>query len=108
MKDKLPVINLLPLALALAITISLPLLSNQLPTRLPLFYSLPWGETELVSLGQLLILPAIIVLIDLVNLIINWQLTSDQKLFKQILTLVSIVTSLILTISYLKIITIFF
>ncbi len=106
-RDRLPIINLLPFALALVITISLPLLSNQLPNRLPLLYSLPWGESQLVNLGQVLILPASIVLISLVNLVIYWRLKSEQLLFRQILVIVSVMSSLILFISYIKIISIF-
>lgn len=107
LKDRLLVVNLLPLILALAITISIPLIHRALPLQLPLFYSLPWGENQLVTLDQFLILPATIVLIDLINLIIYWQLHSEQTLFKQIVVTTSLLTSIILTVSFLKIIFIF-
>ena len=107
---KLPKINLwisLSLILALLITISIAALWNFLPPKLPLFYSLPWGDNQLGNRAQLLIIPGIIILVTLFNLILSWQLHSSQSFFKKILLFSSLLASLILTITFLKIVSIF-
>lgn len=96
-------IILSPLILSLIITIAVFLLKF-LPPRLPLFYSLPWGEGQLATYQQFLIIPAIISLITLINLIISWQLHPSQVFFKKMLILSPIVISLILTITLIKIV----
>lgn len=97
----------IPLLISSVMVILILLLSKLLPTRLPLFYSLPWGEKELVQKLQLLIIPAIIALVTLSNLIISWQLHSSQNFFKKILLFSSLLVSLILAITFFKIISIF-
>lgn len=106
-KDRLLIFNLLSLILALLVTITILFLAGSLPPRLPLFYSLPWGENQLALLPQLLLVPSIMVFITLINLIIFWQLHDSQILFKQILTISSLVTSIILAVTFIKIILIF-
>jgi len=96
-----------PILLALFITLFIAIFANFLPPKIPLFYSLPWGDSQLGSKEQLLILPAIIVLITLSNLIISWQLHSSQIFFKKILIFSSVLISLILTITFFKIVLIF-
>ncbi len=81
--------------------------SQRLPAKVPLFYSLPWGENQLVDREQLLILPATIILITLFNLIVSWQLHTSQIFFKKILNLTSVLISIILTITFIKIVYIF-
>lgn len=97
----------IPLFLSLTITLTILVLIKFLPPKLPLFYSLPWGEKQLVNREQLLITPAIIALITLCNLIISWQLHASQVFFKNILLFSSLLVSLILTITFLKIVLIF-
>lgn len=97
----------LPLLLALIIALFIAIFARILPPRLPLFYSLPWGDSQLVNIQQLLILPASIALISLFNLIISWQLHTTQNLFKKILQFCSLLVSLILTITFVKIVLIF-
>lgn len=100
-------LGLSPLILALLLTLTIIILLKFLPPRLPLFYSLPWGDGQLATPQQLLIIPASITLITLLNLIISWQLHYQQIFFKKVLLLSSAVTSLILTITLIKIILIF-
>lgn len=99
--------NLIPVILATFMALFILLAGKFLPPKLPLFYSLPWGDKQLASLSQLLIVPAIIVLLTLFNLIISWQLHSSQMFFKRILLFSSILVSLILTITFLRILLIF-
>lgn len=93
-----------PLLLSLALVVSILILSKSLPPKLPLFYSLPWGEKQLGNQQQLFIIPATVALVALFNLIISWQLHASQIFFKKILLTSSILVSLILTITFLKII----
>lgn len=100
-------IGLSPLILALLLSFTIIILLKFLPPRLPLFYSLPWGDGQLATHQQFLIIPASIALITLLNLIISWQLHYQQIFFKKVLLLSSAVVSLILTITFIKIVLIF-
>lgn len=80
---------------------------RHLPPKLPLFYSLPWGDEQLANHQQFLIIPASIALIALLNLIISWQLHPSQVFFKKILLTSSLLNSFILTITFVKIFLIF-
>jgi hypothetical protein len=76
----------------------------QLPDKLPLFYTLPWGDKQLVSLSQFLILPGINFLIILINMIISWHLHKSQLLLKKMLSLNSLTISILLLLTAIKII----
>lgn len=78
-----------------------------LPERLPLFYSLPWGERQLASHSQFLIIPASIVLITLINLVVSHELHASQSFLKIALSFTSLITTSILIIAIVKIIFIF-
>ncbi|MBI2334223.1 hypothetical protein HYU96_00265 [Candidatus Daviesbacteria bacterium] len=92
---------------AAVITLSVLVFFKDLPEPLPLFYSLPWGERQLASHAQFLIIPATIVLIALVNLIVSHQLHPSQSFLKIALHLVSLVAAVVLIITFMKIIFIF-
>lgn len=100
-------INLTPFFISLFITLFILIFGRILSPKLPIFYSLPWGESQLGTYQQLLIIPSIIILITLLNLIFSWQLHNSQIFFKRILLFSSILVSLILTITFLKIILVF-
>lgn len=93
-----------PLVLGLIITASIFTILNFLPEKLPLFYSLAWGEKQLATHQQFMAIPSSIGLIALVNLIISWQLHHSQSFFQKALLVSSIIVSLILTISFIKVI----
>src|SRR5688572_23746810 len=95
---------LAPLLLALSTALLTLVLSKALPPKLPLFYSLSWGEQQLVSHQQLLIIPSSIALVTLLNLVISWQLHPQQVFFKKILLISTYLVSLILGITFFKII----
>lgn len=97
-------IELSPLVLSLMIAVTMLTSLQFLPPRLPLLYSLPWGERQLATHQQFLIIPAIISVITLLNLVLSWQLHSVQSFFRKILVIQSIVISAILTIAFIKII----
>lgn len=99
--------NFISLALVFFIFLLSLLQSNSLPSQIPLFYSLPWGEKQLVSTSQFLILPFVILIIILINIIITWHLHPSQLLFKRLLSISSILVSLLMFVTALKIIFIF-
>lgn len=95
---------LTPLVLSLVITLVIVFTLKFFPPKLPLFYSLAWGNEQLANHQQFLIIPASIILITLLNLIISWQLHPSQSFFKKVLLFSPIIISLILTITFMKII----
>lgn len=93
--------------IALTLILTILLIFEFLPKKLPLFYSLPWGESQLVSHQQFYIIPASILLIAFINLLILLKLNSSFEFFKKILVFSTIITTIILTITFLKIVLIF-
>lgn len=100
-------IILSPLILSFVIILTIISVLRFLPDKLPLFYSAPWGEEQLATHGQFLIIPATIVIVTLLNLVISWQLHNQQSFFKNALILQSLLVSLILTVTFIKIILLF-
>lgn len=101
------IIQLLPLLLAAISSLIIGILLEVLPAKLPLFYSLPWGENQLATQQQIFLIPAVIVLVALINIMISLQLHQSQSFFKNILTGSSIVSSIILLVTLIKIFMIF-
>lgn len=93
-----------PLILSLVITLAIVTILRFLPARLPLFYSASWGDGQLATHQQFLIIPSSIILITLLNLIISWQLHPSQSFLKKVLLLSPLIISLILTVTFIKII----
>lgn len=91
----------------LIITTLFFLLQNSLPAKLPLFYSLPWGQTQLSDKYQFLLLPVILVLTTLVNILLALQLHPVQMVLRRTLTVSLLLTNAIITITALKILSIF-
>lgn len=80
---------------------------NQLPDKLPLFYSLSWGENQLASKQQFFLLPIILILALLINSLIASQLHSAQYILKRILLLSLILLDAVILITAIKILWIF-
>lgn len=95
------------LVLIIVVINSFAIFYPNLPSQIPLFYSLSWGENQLGDLGQFVILPSIIGLSSLVNLLISWQLHESQIVLKRMLAISSLTIALLLTITALKIISIY-
>lgn len=96
-----------PFLLSFIIILAILIILRFLPERLPLFYSLAWGDGQLATHQQFLIIPASISAIALLNLVISWQLHHQQSFLKKVLLLSSIVVSLIFIITFIKIILMF-
>lgn len=75
-----------------------------LPTEIPIFYSLSWGDSQFGHLNQFLIFPSLMSLIILANLIISWHLHYSQILIKRILAIASFIVCILLAIAGLNII----
>lgn len=97
-------IRLSPLIISLIIVLVVVTIFNLLPARLPLFYSLSWGDEQLANHQQFLIIPASISLVALLNFVISSQLHPSQSFLKKSLLISSIIVSLILTITFIKIV----
>lgn len=98
---------IIPAVLALITFLTIFLFFGSLPDKLPLFYSLPWGDNQLASHNQFYIIPAVIVTISLINFGLAHQLHPTQSFFKLLLYSSSIILSLILTVTFIKIILIY-
>lgn len=80
---------------------------SRLPSKIPLFYSLAWGEGQLATTVQIFILPLIATLILLINLVISWHLHKTQTILKRIVGLSSAMISFMILLTCIKIILIF-
>lgn len=100
-------ITISPVICAILLSAVILIFFKFLPNKLPLFYSLAWGEKQLATHQQFLIIPAIIILISILNMMFYLQLHPSQSFFKKILALSSVVCSLILTVSFIKVTLIF-
>jgi len=98
---------ILTLLFILLMIISFAITFQMLPNEIPLFYSLPWGDDQIARLPQFALLPFIAGTVAMVNLIISWQLHDAQLNLKRILNGSSTVVALLLTITALKIISIY-
>lgn len=80
---------------------------RDLPSKLPLFYSLPWGSSQLVSKQQIFILPGVTILITLINSLLASQLHPVHLALKRILALSLITVNVIILITAIKVLLIF-
>lgn len=92
---------------ALAIIIFFLFNISKLPSQIPLMYSLDWGSDQLVNTAEFFLLPAIIVLVALINMVVTWHLHSSQLILKRILSLSTATVAVLIVITALKIIYIF-
>jgi len=100
-------LSFLPFVAVFILSLTIVLLFKFLPERLPLFYSLPWGDSQLATHQQFFIIPAIIILITITNLMISYQLHQAQIFFKKILVLSSLLSTVILIVTFIKIVLLF-
>lgn len=99
--------NIIPLVVALILSFIILFFFRFLPPKLPIFYSLPWGDEQLSNHAQFLIIPALLGLITLLNLTVSSHLHFAQLFFKKIIMIATLVSTLILTITFIKIVLIF-
>jgi hypothetical protein len=80
---------------------------SELPFTIPLFYSHPWGEAQLATSLQFLVLPLLSLLAILINSIILMHLHDVQTALKRILAISSLMVVILLLITAFGITTIF-
>lgn len=80
----------------------------KLPPQLPLLYSRPWGEDQLIDRKSFLILPLSCLILIIMNLRLAGVFFKKQVLLSKILVWSSLVICLLTTITFLKIISIVF
>lgn len=97
-------INVLPIIISLILIIVILFGIRSLPAKLPLYYSLPWGDDQLATHQEFLLIPISIVIITLFNSVISWQLHPSQSFLKRILLFSPLIVSLLLTVTFLKIV----
>lgn len=97
-------INISPVILSIILGVAILFGMRSLPPRLPLFYSLPWGDEQLATHQEFLLIPAGIIAVTLLNCVISAQLHPSQSFFKRILLFSPLVVSFLLTVTFVKII----
>lgn len=100
-------LNALAVGAALFITALWLLKINELPSKVPFYYSLPWGENQLAPTNQFIIIPALIVLVVLFNMALSWYLHPSQYPLKRILAISSLIFALLMLASSTQIIYLF-
>lgn len=103
-EDNLILLGLLPILTIILFTVIIFSLSAFLPKKLPLFYSLAWGDKQLVEKHQFLILPAILAILTLVNLSLFWKLKLTKDLLRKILMYSLLIITAVLMITFIRII----
>ena len=93
------------LTLFFLVTQVLVLLSSWrfLPSKLPLFYSRPWGEEQLTGATGLWLIPGLSLAVFLVNLACS-SIAGEENLAKQTLAIAGLIFSLLGLISVIQII----
>lgn len=99
--------NLFTVVTSLLILTIFAIYYRELPPKLPLFYSLPWGQDQLVNKPSFLLLPALPILNSLINLFIFTQLHPQQIVLRRILLLNIVLINIVVLVTALKIIFIF-
>lgn len=76
---------------------------KNLPPEIPLFYSLTWGAKQLASSRQLFLLPILCLLIFLINALFL-LLTGKDKVIIYLLTISTLISTLLITTTFFKIV----
>lgn len=100
-------LGLLPILATMLLTIVIFTLSGLLPNKLPLFFSLTWGDKQLADKHQLLIIPGSLVVLTLLNLSLFWKFSQSRYLLRKILIYSSLITTTMLMLTFVRIILIF-
>lgn len=76
----------------------------KLPAKVPLFYSRPWGETQLASSQSLLLLPLISSLFLTINTVAASYLVDKKRFLSSCSVLTGLIISMLLLITLVEII----
>lgn len=77
---------------------------KELPSEVPLFYSLPWGEKRLANFKFLFLLPFLSFVITAFNFMVAKKLYNNERLLSRVISLVACVFVLFCLITLFQII----
>lgn len=77
---------------------------GNLPQQVPLYYSLPWGELQLVSVSTLFIIPTLSIVLFIVNHLFAIGFSQKNPLLSNLLIFTSLIVSFFFLLTLLKII----
>lgn len=77
---------------------------NDLPPQVPLYYSLPWGESQLASASQLFFLPTFSIVFGLINNLLAATIFAKITLLSKLLVITSLVISILSAVTLFQII----
>ncbi|MDD4106415.1 MAG: hypothetical protein PHX84_00515 [Candidatus Shapirobacteria bacterium] len=77
---------------------------GNLPQQVPLYYSLPWGESQLVSASTLFLIPTLSIVLFFVNHLFAIGYSEKNPLLSKLLILNSLLVSFFFLFTLLKII----
>jgi len=77
---------------------------GNLPQQVPLYYSLPWGELQLVSTSALFLVPTLSIVLFLINHLFAIGLSKKNPLLSQLLIYTSLLVSFFFLVTLVKII----
>lgn len=80
---------------------------NNLPNQIPLYYSLPWGDSQLTAVSTLFLLPTFSIVFLLIDHLLATFFFNSIKIFSHLLITTSLIFSILSFITLFKIITIF-
>ena len=75
---------------------------NALPPQIPLYYSLPWGESRLTSFTSLFLLPLYSIIVLFIDSFLAMIYSRKIKVIGQLLMIFCLIFTLFATISLLK------
>jgi len=77
---------------------------GDLPLQVPLYYSLPWGESQLASASSLFLLPTFSIILLLINHLFALPFSKTIPLLSSLLISVSLIASLFFLITLVEIV----
>lgn len=77
---------------------------NLLPPQVPLYYSLPWGQSQLSQASSLFILPTLSTVLLLINHLFAISLSKTSLLLSQLLLNISLIFSFLSLVTLLHIV----
>jgi len=105
-KDKLLAWNIrMDFFLVLSQSLLLVLLYKYIPPQIPLFFSQPWGDDQLVDKIYICLIPATLLLVFIVNIFLSSLFFQKEKLLSRIIIFTTTLIFVLLTVTFIKILT---
>lgn len=77
---------------------------TSLPPQVPLYYSLPWGESQLTNSSSLFLLPTLSVVVLFIDSLFSVSFFKNLPLLSRLSTITALIVSFFITITLFKII----